>query len=78
MTSLKQRMDNVIRELTIIKEIIDIDKNSKSPPCDLTFMDGNLIKCESLGPLPKEEFLKKCKLCLDRIKSCFADQDYTL
>jgi len=75
MTSLKQRMDKVIRELAIIKEIID--KDNKEPLCPLTIKDDT-IKCESMGPLPKEEFLKECKLCFNRIKSCFADQDYTL
>ena len=61
MTNLKKRLDNVISELLIISDTLN--KSEGLPPCCLTFQENGEIGCESLGPLPKKEFLEKCGKC---------------
>lgn len=70
MTSLKKRLDNVLAELTIIRE--GLDASSRYPSCCLTIHTNNKISCDIFGPLPEEKFLKECQKCKDKIKKILA------
>jgi hypothetical protein len=66
-TNLKKRLDNVISELLIISDMLN--KSEGPPPCCLTIQENGEICCESLGPLPKKEFLEECGKCRAEIIS---------
>jgi len=66
MTSLRKRLDNILDELSIISDEISV--SDQSPPCCLVFHKNDLISCDVLGPLPKEQFLLECSKCKARIK----------
>ena len=66
MTSLKKRLDNILNEISIINKEIYV--SGRSPPCCLVFYENDLISCDVLGPLPKEQFLLECSKCKARIK----------
>jgi hypothetical protein len=66
MTSLRKRLDNILNELSIISDEISV--SDASPPCCLVFHRNNLISCDVLGPLPREQFLLECSKCKARIK----------
>ena len=70
MTSLKRRLDNVLAELAIIQEGLEASNHYSS--CCLTIHDDNKISCDTTGPLPKEEFLKECQKCKDKIEKILA------
>ena len=61
MTNLRKRLDNVISELLIISDMLS--KSEGLPPCCLTIQEDGEISCDSLGPLPKKEFLEECGKC---------------
>ena len=66
MTSLRKRLDNVLNELSIISREISV--SDQAPPCCLVFHKNDLISCDALGPLPREQFLLECSKCKARIK----------
>jgi len=66
MTSLRERLDNILNEISIISKEIYV--SGQSPPCCLVFHENDLVSCDALGPLPKEQFLLECSKCKARIK----------
>jgi len=66
MTSLRKRLDNVLNEISIISKKISV--SDQVPPCCLVFHENDLVSCDVLGPLPKEQFLLECAKCKARIK----------
>ena len=71
LTSLRERFDNVIAELTIIKDVLD--KCSKSPPCCLILRKDGEIGCNMVEPTKKSQFYEKCEECRKHIRK-FLDE----
>ena len=67
MTNLKKRMDNILSEFAIIQDMLS--KSVGHPPCCLTFYKNGEIRCEVIGPLPENEFLRECRKCRAEIRS---------
>jgi hypothetical protein len=65
-TNLRRRLDNVLAELTIIREALN--NSGRYPFCCLKVYDDRRISCDVIGPLPEEEFLKECEKCKAQIK----------
>ncbi|UCE29454.1 MAG: hypothetical protein JSV85_01625 [Candidatus Bathyarchaeota archaeon] len=66
MTSLRKRLDNVIAELTIIKDVLD--RCNKSPPCCLILRKDGEIGCNMVKPMKKKQFYEKCEECRRQIR----------
>ena len=71
LTSLRERLDNVLAELTIIKDVLD--KCNNGPPCCLILQKNGKIGCNIVRPMEKEQFYKKCEKCRDQIRK-FLDE----
>jgi len=67
MTSLKKRLDNVLTELTIIRQ--GLDRSGRYPSCCLTVHNDGTIRCDVIGPLAEKRFLKECEKCQAQIKN---------
>ena len=66
MTDIGERLRNILTELTIIKEALS--RSGDYPPCCLKFHADGRISCGLIGPLPKEEFMRRCRECRIRTK----------
>jgi len=71
LTSLRERLDNVFAELTIIKDVLD--KCDNGPPCCLILQKNGKIGCDIIGPMEKKQFYKKCEKCREQIRK-FLDE----
>jgi hypothetical protein len=69
-TSIRNRMDNILAEIAIIRE--GLAKSGRYPPCCLAVNKEGEISCDVLGPLPEKEFLKQCMTCRAKIKKILA------
>lgn len=66
MTSLRQRFENVLAELTIIRQALD--KSNNSPPCCIILYPDGRISCDVVAPVKKEQFYKECEKCRSKMK----------
>ena len=66
LTSLRERLDNVFAELTIIRDVLD--KCNNGPPCCLILQKDGKIGCNIVKPMEKKQFYKKCEKCRRQIK----------
>jgi hypothetical protein len=66
-TNLRRRLDNVTSELVTIRDMLN--KCGEHPPCCLRIRKDGELSCEVIGPLPKKEFLRKCRNCRAEIRS---------
>ncbi len=57
---------NVAAELSIIKSAFK--ESDRCPVCCFDYDSNFRIVCDVHGPLPSEEFMKKCKQCQAQIK----------
>ncbi|MFQ6074022.1 MAG: hypothetical protein ACE5KC_02270 [Candidatus Bathyarchaeia archaeon] len=73
MTSLRKRLDNILYELTVIREALK--ESSRYPPCCLAIHNDGKVSCDVAGPLPEDEFLKECEKCRARIKNLMSQID---
>lgn len=71
MTNMRNRMDNILVEIAIIRE--GLAKSDRYPPCCLMTNENGEISCDILGPLPKKEFLDQCMRCRAEIKRFLAN-----
>lgn len=71
MTNIKNRMDNILAEVAIIREVLA--KSDRYPPCCLTLNRKSEISCDILGPLPEKEFLEQCMRCRAKVERFVAD-----
>ena len=71
MTNIRNRMDNILAEIAIIRE--GLAKSDRYPPCCLTVNKNGEISCDILGLLPEKEFLKQCMKCRAKIKRFLAN-----
>ncbi|NIP67082.1 hypothetical protein GWN63_06090 [Candidatus Bathyarchaeota archaeon] len=67
MTNLKKRLDSAISELMIIRDVLD--KADGHPPCCFTIGEDGEVGCDTVGPLPKQEFWEECQRCRRQIRS---------
>ena len=70
-TNIKNRMDNILVEIAVIKE--GLAKSGRYPPCSLAINKNGEISCDVLGPLPEKEFLEECMKCRARVKKFLAN-----
>jgi len=70
-TNIRNRMDNILAEIAIIREALA--KSGRYPPCCLTINEKGEISCDILGPLPEKEFLEQCMKCRAKIKKLLAN-----
>jgi hypothetical protein len=66
MTNIKKRLDNILSELTILREALK--ESGLYPPCCLRIYKDGKISCDVMGPLPEKEFLKECSKCRGTIE----------
>lgn len=71
MTNIRNRMGNILAEITIIQE--GLASSGRYPPCCLTINKNGEISCDSLGPLPEKEFLEQCMKCRAEVRKLLAD-----
>ncbi len=69
-TNLRNRMDNILVEIAIIRE--GLAKSGRYPPCCLTVNKNGEISCDILGSLPEKDFLEQCMKCRVEIKRFLA------
>jgi len=67
MTSLRRRLDNVLGELNIIREVLG--NCNSHPPCCLRFHEDGKVSCDVMSPLPEKIFLRRCLKCRSKIKN---------
>jgi len=60
----------VLLELDIIRQ--GLEQSGQEPPCCLNLYKDGKINCDAFGPLSRDEFLKKCCKCKDRIRKLLA------
>ncbi|MFQ6086631.1 MAG: hypothetical protein ACE5OV_01280 [Candidatus Bathyarchaeia archaeon] len=73
MTNLRNRMENLLAEIAIIRE--GLARSGRYPPCCLTINKNGEISCDILGPLPEKEFLEQCTKCRAKIREFLANLD---
>lgn len=61
---------NVAAQLSIIKDAFR--ESDSYPVCCFTYDANERILCDSNGPLGREEFMKKCRLCQAQIKEALS------
>lgn len=76
MTNLRRRLDNVLAELTIIREALS--DSGRYPSCCLKVYNDRRISCDVIGPLPEEEFLRECEKCKAQIRRKLASIDIAM
>lgn len=67
MTSVRRRLDNVLAQITIIRQ--NLDKPAKQPFCCVTFHKDEKVSCDVLEQLPYAQFLKECEKCRKVMKA---------
>jgi len=71
MTNIRNRMDNILSEISIIREALS--KSKRYPPCCLTLNRKGEISCDVLGPLAEKEFLEQCSKCRVKVERFIAN-----
>jgi len=67
LSNIKQRLENALAEIEIIREALK-GMNKRFPPCCLKSEGEGYLSCALAGPLPKEVFLNDCEKCISTIQ----------
>jgi len=63
LSNIKQRLENALAEIEIIREALKFE-GMKYPPCCITVDKDSNFSCATAGPMSEEEFLKGCEYCI--------------